>query len=161
MPKLNMINIRPATKQDSSIIRELIHDLAVYERLEHEMIATEDDLRKTIFEQKCAEVFIAEWDGHAVGFSLFFQNYSTFLGKPGIYLEDLFVKEDFRGLGIGSALLINLARIAKQRGCGRFEWSVLDWNTPAIDFYKSLGAEMMDGWTTCRLSGDNLERLPK
>ena len=156
-----MINIRPATKKDISIIRELIHDLAVYERLEHEMIATEDDLRKTIFEQNCAEVFIAEWDGKAAGFSLFFQNYSTFLGKPGIYLEDLFVKPDFRGLGIGSALLINLARIAKQRGCGRFEWSVLDWNTPAIDFYKSLGAEMMDGWTTCRLSTQGIDYLSK
>jgi GNAT superfamily N-acetyltransferase len=159
--KENMINIRPATRDDTAIIRSLIHDLAVYERLEDEMIATEDDLQKTIFEQRCAEVFIAEWDGKAVGFSLFFQNYSTFLGKPGIYLEDLFVKDDFRGLGIGRALLINLARIAKQRGCRRFEWSVLDWNTSAIEFYKSLGAEMMDGWTGCRLSAKGIENLSK
>lgn len=155
------IKIRNAKIDDIPIIRELIHELAVYEKLEDEMTASNEDLKKTLFEQKHAEVLIAEYDSMPVGFALFFHNYSTFLGKPGLYLEDLFVKETYRGRGIGKQLLIKLAKIAKDRNCGRFEWSVLDWNTPSINFYLKMGAVPMDDWTVYRVTGQALDDLSK
>ena len=124
------------------------------------MVATEAGLKSTLFGKKpAAEVVIASFDGLPVGFALFFSSYSTFLGKPGLYLEDLFVQPKFRGKGIGKKLLIHLAKIAVDRNYGRFEWSVLDWNTPAIEFYESLGAKPMDGWTVYRIAGENLSNL--
>ncbi|MGD8326391.1 MAG: GNAT family N-acetyltransferase [Sphingomonadales bacterium] len=155
-----MANIRFATEDDISIILEFIRALAEYEKLSHEAIASEDGLRKTLFgERPYAEVLVAEVDNAPAGFALFFHNYSTFLGKPGLYLEDLFVKPDFRGHGLGKALFAELARIAMERDCGRLEWWVLDWNEPAIGFYKSLGAEAMDDWTVYRLTGSALKAL--
>jgi len=135
-------------------------DLAVYEKLEHKLVATEDGLRRTLFgNPRFAEVVFASVDGAEVGFALFFHNYSTFLGQPGIYLEDLFVKPELRGRGYGKALLAHLARLAKERGCGRVEWAVLDWNKPSIDFYRSIGAVPMDDWTVFRLIGEALDNL--
>ena len=152
--------IRPATAGDVPAILRLIRALAEYEKLLHEAVATEDDLRQTLFGPKPgAEVLLAEQGGRPVGMALFFPNYSTFLGKPGIYLEDLFVEPDCRGQGIGKALLQAVARLAVRRGCGRFEWSVLDWNQPAIDFYRSLGARPMSDWTIFRVTGEALEKL--
>lgn len=154
------LRIRAATAADAPQILAFIKALAVYEKLEHMVVADEAQLRKTLFgERPAAEVRIAEWQGHPAGFALFFHNYSTFLGKPGIYLEDLFVLPDFRGKGIGKALLIHLAQLAVERDCGRLEWSVLDWNTPAIEFYKSLGAVPMDEWTVYRVTGEALPAL--
>lgn len=154
------MEIRAATEADVPLILQFIRDLARYEKLEHKVIATEDALRQTLFgNPRFAEVVFAETDGAAVGFALFFHNYSTFLGRPGIYLEDLFVKAEMRGRGYGKALLAHLARLAQERGCGRLEWAVLDWNSPAIDFYKSLGAVAMDDWTVFRLIGEPLEKL--
>jgi len=141
-------------------ILALIRELAEYERLSHMVSATEEGLRDTLFgERPAAEVLLAEVAGDAVGFALFFPNYSTFLGRGGIYLEDLYVQPAFRGRGLGRALLVRLAALARERGAGRLEWSVLDWNEPAIGFYRNLGAEPLDGWTTFRLSGDALARL--
>ncbi|HZS11556.1 MAG TPA: GNAT family N-acetyltransferase [Nitrospirales bacterium] len=156
------IQIRPATENDVPLILRFIRDLARYEKLEHKVVATEDDLRATLFgNPRFAEVIFAEVDGEAVGFALFFHNYSTFLGRPGIYLEDLFVKPEMRGHGVGKALLAHLARLAQERGCGRLEWSVLDWNAPAIDFYKRLGAVPLDDWRVFRLRSEPLEKLAK
>jgi GNAT superfamily N-acetyltransferase len=155
-----MITIRKATKDDASIILDFIKELAEFEKLSHEVVATTEQLEETLFgERPDAEVFIANYQDQPAGFSLFFYNYSTFLGQRGIYLEDLYVKESLRGKGIGKALLINLAKYAVEQGCGRFEWSVLDWNEKAIDFYKSLGAEPMDEWTVHRVYGKNLIEL--
>lgn len=155
-----MLHIRPAAENDVPLILELIQGLAEYERLAHEVVATEEKLRHTLFGAKpVAEVLIAEQDGTPAGFALFFHNYSTFLAKPGIYLEDLFVKPSFRGKGIGKALLVRLARVAVERDCGRLEWSVLDWNEPAIRFYRSLVSRPMDEWTVHRVSGDALLQL--
>lgn len=152
--------IRKATQPDAALILDFIRLLAVYEKLEHEVSATIDNIEKTLFiKPPAAEVFLAFEDEIAVGFALFFQNYSTFLGKPGIYLEDLYVKEEYRGKGYGKKLLEFIAGVAVERGCGRFEWSVLDWNKPAIDFYKNLGAVAMDGWTVYRVTGDSLAKL--
>ena len=152
--------VRPAHIGDCPTILAFIKQLAEYEKLAHEVVATEEKLQKTLFgEHPGAEVIIAEYQGSAVGFALFFTNYSTFLAKPGIYLEDLYVQPDMRGRGFGKQLLIHLAGLAHQRDCGRLEWSVLDWNQPAIDFYKSLGAESMDDWTVNRLSGESLMTL--
>lgn len=152
--------IRAATAADAAQILRFIKALAVYEKLEHMVVADEAQLRKTLFgERPSAEVRIAEWAGEPAGFALFFHNYSTFLGKPGIYLEDLFVLPEFRGKGIGKALLVHLAQLAVERDCGRLEWSVLDWNTPAIEFYRSLGAVPMDEWTVYRVTGDALPAL--
>lgn len=138
----------------------MIRGLAEYEKLSHMVTATEDALRRTLFnERPAAEVLLASLDGSVVGFALFFINYSTFLGKPGIYLEDLFVKPEARGSGVGFALLRELARIARDRDYGRVEWSVLDWNEPAIGFYKKLGALPMDEWTMFRLTGDAIGAL--
>lgn len=154
------ISIRPATRDDVALILDLIRGLAEYEKLTHECVATEDSLSQTLFgEHPAAEVVIAEEDGKAAGFALFFTNYSTFLARPGMYLEDIFVYPALRGRGIGLRLIQHLAQIAVTRGYGRFEWSVLDWNTPAITFYRSLGAVPMDGWTVQRVSGDALLRL--
>jgi GNAT superfamily N-acetyltransferase len=152
--------IRAATPADTPTIAALIRALADYERLAHEVTLDEAELRAHLFgERRYAEVILAEQDGEVVGFALFFHNFSTFLGKPGIYLEDLFVKPEHRGAGHGKALLAELARIAVERGCGRLEWSVLDWNEPSIVFYRSLGATPMDEWTTYRLFGQALAAL--
>ena len=152
--------IRPATSADVSTIARLIRALAEYERLAHEVVLSERDLHDHLFGPRpFAEVLLAEDGGRAVGFALFFHNYSTFLAKPGIYLEDLFVEPEFRGRGHGKALFAALAKVAVERGCGRLEWAVLDWNEPSIGFYKSLGARAMDEWTVYRLTGDALTKL--
>ncbi len=154
------IALRPATRADIPLILDLIHALAEYEREPDAVEATEDLLEEQLFgEHPGAEVIIAEVDGHGAGFALFFHNFSTWRGRRGLYLEDLFVRPQFRGLGLGRTLMAHLAKLAVQRGCGRFEWSVLDWNTPAIDFYRSLGAVGMDEWTVQRLDGDRLLAL--
>lgn len=154
------ITIRPATEQDVPLIQGFIRDLARYEHLEHEMVATEEGLRKTLFgERRYAEVVFACVGDDPVGFALFFHNYSTFLGKPGIYLEDLFVRPEARGRGIGKRLLAWLAQTAVARDCGRLEWAVLDWNEPSIGFYRSLGAILKSEWQIFRLSGDPLQAL--
>jgi GNAT superfamily N-acetyltransferase len=152
--------IRPATAADTKTICDLIRALADYERLAHEVMLDEDLLRQHLFGPRpYAEVLLAEDGGTIVGFALFFHNYSTFLGTPGIYLEDLFVQPDQRGKGYGKALLAEVARIAVERNCGRVEWCVLNWNEPSISFYRSLGAVAMDEWTTYRLTGDALLRV--
>lgn len=154
------LNIRPATEQDVPVILAFVKDLAIYEKLEHEVVANEALFREHLFgDRPVAEVLIAEWDHEAVGFALFFNNFSTFLGRPGIYLEDLFVLPAMRGRGVGKSLLAYLAQLAVSRGCGRLEWSVLDWNEPAIQFYRSIGAAPMDEWTVQRLTGAALEAL--
>ena len=155
-----LLSIRPATADDVPLIRQLIAELADYERLAHAAVATDADLREALFgPQPAAEVLIGEVDGQPAGFALFFHSFSTFLGKRGLYLEDLFVRPAFRGAGLGRHLMATLARIAVQRGCGRFEWSVLDWNAPAIGFYRRLGAAGMDEWTVQRLEGEALHAL--
>ena len=155
------MNIRFATESDVPQILAFIKHLADYEKLSHEVVASEQMLLDTLFGEKSyAEVLIAETDDQQpAGFALFFYNYSTFLAKPGIHLEDLYVLSEFRNLGIGKALLKKLAAISIERDCGRLEWNVLDWNAPAIDFYKSQGAVLMDGWTTNRVSDDALKNL--
>ena len=154
------IRIERATEADVPLILRLIQGLAVYEKLAHEVTATEEGLRETLFGARpAADVIIAYAGDTPAGFALFFPNYSTFLGKPGLYLEDLFVLPEWRGHGLGLALMKRLAGIAVERGCGRFEWSVLDWNTPAIGFYEGLGARLMDGWSIVRVDGDALTTL--
>ena len=154
------VRIRPATPADLALILSLIRELAEYEKLLHEVTASEADLQRALFGPKpTAECVIAEYAGKAAGFALFFHNFSTFLGKPGIYLEDLYVKPELRGKGIGRGLLAHLAALALSRGCGRFEWAVLDWNEPAIRFYKGLGARMMESWKINRLTGEALQKL--
>lgn len=161
-PNQNSLTIRPAGPDDVDELLALIHELAVYEKAPESAVATPELLHQALFgERPTAEAVIAEWEGKPAGFALFFHNFSTWLGKPGLYLEDLFVREDMRGKGIGKALLLHLAGIARDRDCGRMEWSVLDWNTPAIDFYKALGAEPMDEWTVYRLDAAALENLGK
>ena len=152
--------IKAATASDAPVILSFIKKLAVYEKLADEVTATEDTLRETLFgERRYAEVIIGYHRNEPVGFALFFHNYSTFLGRPGIYLEDLYVDEQHRGKGFGKALLAHLARLTKERNCGRLEWSVLDWNEPSINFYKSLGARPMDDWTIFRVTGESLDKL--
>jgi GNAT superfamily N-acetyltransferase len=152
--------IEPARERDVPLILSLIKGLAEYEKLAHEVVATEERLRQSLFgPHPSAEVVIAYVEDEAVGFALFFHTYSTFLGQRGLYLEDLFVLPEWRGRGAGRALLTHLARIAAERGCGRFEWSVLDWNEPAINFYKNLGAKPMHEWTIFRIAGDSLTAL--
>ena len=154
------LQIRSAVREDVGTILHFIRSLAIYEKLLDDVVADEEKLMRTLFgERPYAEVLIAEWQGNPAGFALFFHNYSTFLAKPGIYLEDLFVDPEYRGKGIGKALLIALARLARERDCGRVEWSVLDWNEPAIGFYKSLGAVPMDEWTIFRVTGPALPKL--
>jgi len=156
--------IRAAKPEDTPTIAALIRELAEYERLSHVVTLDEARLREHLFGRRpYAEVLLAEEAGEAVGYALFFHNYSTFLAQPGIYLEDLFVRPEHRGKGHGKALLAAVARVAVERGCWRLEWVVLNWNQPALDFYRALGAEAMDEWTTNRLTGDALEtvaRLP-
>lgn len=154
------VTIRPALATECKDILHFITQLAIYEKLENEVVATEEILRKNLFgENKSAEVLFLEENGVKVGFALFFQSFSTFLGLPGIYLEDLFVLPEHRGKGYGKKLLAFLARAAIDRGCGRLEWSVLDWNKPAIDFYLSVGSKPMDEWTVHRLTGENLKKF--
>lgn len=156
------LTIRSAKREDVPLIRDFIRQLAEFEKLQHEVTASEENLRSTLFGPKpYAEVLIAEHDGVPAGFALFFHSYSTFLGRPGIYLEDLFVKPSERGRRIGYHLLRHLAAIAVQRGCGRLEWSVLDWNRNAIRFYESLGARERGGWLVYRLDGDALAKLAR
>src|SRR5688572_29568745 len=152
--------IRPATIEDVPTILAFIRALSEYEKLTHEVTATEDDLRRELFgATPRAEVVLACENTTPVGFALFFHNFSTFLGRPGLYLEDVFVLPTHRGKGYGRALMLHLARVAQDRGCGRFEWAVLDWNTPAIEFYRSLGAEPMNQWVIQRVTGDRLTAL--
>lgn len=153
------MKFRFAQEKDVSKILEFIKELAEYEKMSNQVVATEEILKEWIFEKKKAEVIFVEIDGNTAGFALFFHNFSTFLGRSGIYLEDLFVKPEYRGKGCGKALMKKLAQIAVERGCGRFEWSCLDWNTPSIGFYKSLGAQAMDEWTVYRVSGNSLKKL--
>jgi GNAT superfamily N-acetyltransferase len=152
--------IRSATVADVPIIFQLIRDLATYERAPNEVRATETQLTDVLFGEKpVAEVLLAFEDDMPIGFAVFFHNFSTWLGKPGLYLEDLFVKPEVRGKGYGRALLIHLAKIARDRSCGRMEWAVLDWNEPAIQFYKKIGAHPLDEWKIFRLTGDGIARL--
>jgi GNAT superfamily N-acetyltransferase len=156
------LTIRPALPQDLPQVLTFIRELAVYEHLEHEVVATEADLKVALFGPRpYAEVVFACLDGVPVGFALFFHNFSTFLGRPGIYLEDLFVRPEARGAGVGKRLLVWLARAALERGCGRLDWAVLDWNAPSIGFYRSLGAVAVDEWTTFRLTGAALQRVAR
>ena len=154
-----MMTIRPAEEKDCGIILEFIRGLAEYERMSDQVVATEELLREWIFEKKKAEVLIACEGEKPVGFALFFHNFATFLGRAGIYLEDLFVFPEYRGRGYGRALLKRLAQITVERGCGRLEWACLDWNKPSIDFYLSLGAVPMEEWTVYRLTGDTLNAM--
>ena len=152
--------IRPADAADVQVILGFIRALADYEKLLHEVTATEDALREHLFgPMPRAEVVLAEFEGRPIGFALFFHNFSTFLAQPGIYLEDLFVLPEFRGQGFGKALLVHVGRLTKARGCGRYEWAVLDWNEPSIRFYRALGAQPMAGWTVMRVTGEALDRL--
>ena len=154
-----MMTIRFATENDCAMILHFIRDLAEYEKMADQVVASEELLREWIFEKQKAEVLFVCEEGKELGFALFFHNFSTFLGRAGIYLEDLFVLPEYRGKGYGKALLKKLAQIAVERGCGRLEWSCLDWNSPSIDFYRSLGAIPMDDWTTYRLTGETLKKL--
>ncbi len=155
-----MLKIRNAAIEDTPLIFDFIRALAEFERLAHAVHATEDLLRESLFGiRPFAECVIAEWEGAPAGFALFFHNFSTFAGRPGIYLEDLFVKPEHRGKGIGKALLIHLAGLCRERGCARLEWAVLDWNERAIGFYQGLGAKPKDEWTIFRVSGDELQQL--
>ena len=158
---MNNFTIRYAEEKDVSIILSFITELAIYENMLDDVVATEELLHEWIFEKKKAEVILAVEDGKEVGFALFFHNFSTFLGRAGIYLEDLFVLPEYRGRGYGKALLKKLAGIAVERGCGRLEWSCLDWNKPSIDIYLSLGAQPMDEWTVYRLPGETLNNFAK
>ena len=157
---MERFRIRTASEQDVPLILQFIRDLAEYERLAHMVVCTEEQLRNVLFGPRpFAEVIIGEEDGAPAGFALFFHNFSTFLGKPGMYLEDLYVRPKFRSQGLGKALLTQVARIAVERDCGRMEWSVLDWNEPSIRFYERLGANPLSDWTVYRLTGDALRSL--
>lgn len=153
------IAIRSAGRADVPVILGFINDLAEYEHMSDQVVATPELLEEWIFDKGRAEVLLAELDGKPVGFALFFHNFSTFLGRAGIYLEDLFVRPEARGYGAGKALLRKLAGVALERGCGRLEWACLDWNAPSIAFYKAQGAEPMEEWTTYRLTGESLRRM--
>lgn len=155
------LTFRYATENDVSLILQFIQALADYEKMSDQVVATESLLKEWIFEKQKAEVLFAVAENKEVGFALFFHNFSTFLGRAGIYLEDLFVLPEYRGKGYGKAILKKLASITLERGCGRLEWSCLNWNQPSIDFYLSLGAEPMSDWTVYRITGDTLTRLGK
>lgn len=154
---MSRITYRFARPEDTHLIMQFIRALAVYEKMEDEVVGNEELLKEWIFAKQKAEVLFACVDGKEAGFALFFHNFSTFLARAGIYLEDLYVLEEYRGTGCGKGLLKKLAEIAEERGCGRLEWCCLDWNHPSIDFYLSLGAQPMDGWTTYRMAGDTLK----
>jgi GNAT superfamily N-acetyltransferase len=156
---MEKLKFRTATENDVPLILRFIRELADYERMLNDVVATEESLRKWIFDRKKAEVIFAEIDGTAVGMALYFYNFSTFVGKAGIYLEDLFVKKEFRGKGYGRALLNQIARTAIEQDCGRVEWACLDWNQPSIDFYRAMGAVPLNDWTLFRVSGEALTRL--
>lgn len=156
---MNGLTFRFAEEKDCGLILHFIKELAAYEKLSDQVVATEDLLREWIFEKEKAEVIFACEDGEEIGFALFFHNFSTFLGRAGIYLEDLFIKPEHRGKGYGRAMLNRLAAIAVERGCGRLEWWCLDWNRPSIDFYLSFGAVPMDEWTVYRITGDTLKAM--
>ncbi len=154
------VSLRFANSGDSKQILEFIRELAVYERMSGEVLATEESVKNTLFGKKVyAEVIFAELDGKAVGFALFFHNYSTFVSRPGLYLEDIYIYPEYRGRGIGKMMMTYLAKLAMERGCGRFEWSCLKWNKSSLDFYASLGAETMNEWVTLRVSGEKLKDL--
>jgi GNAT superfamily N-acetyltransferase len=153
------VNIRPATPQDAALILRFIRELAEFEREPDAVKATEESLAHALFDERSAEAVIAEQEGKPMGFALFFHNFSTWTGRKGLYLEDLYVTPEARGSGVGTALLRHLAGIALDRDCGRFEWAVLDWNTPAIDFYTAMGAESLDEWRIRRVTGDALAKL--
>jgi len=157
--KIENVTFRLAEPKDVGLVLDFIKELANYEKLLHEVVASEEILMETIFENKAAEVVIAEYDKEPVGFALFFHNFSTFLGRPGLYLEDLYVRPEMRGRGIGKLLLAYLAKLAIDRKCGRLEWWCIDWNTPSIEFYKSLGALPMDEWTVYRVTDKALVDL--
>lgn len=156
---MSEINFRFAEEKDVALILQFIKELADYEKMLNEIVATEELLKEWLFDKKKAEVIFALEDGKEVGFALFFHNFSTFLGRCGIYLEDLYVKPEHRGKGYGKGLLKKMAQIAVERGCGRLEWWCLDWNKPSIDFYLSMGAKAMDDWTVYRISGDTLKNM--
>ena len=155
------LTFRKAERNDTALVLQFIRELAEYEKMQDEVVADVDTLVEWIFDKEKAEVIFAVADGVEVGFALFFHNFSTFLGRAGIYLEDLYVKPEYRGKGIGKAILKKLAYIAVERGCGRLEWCCLDWNRPSIDFYLSLGAKPMSEWTVYRVTGDTLNDLAK
>lgn len=159
MSENKQLTFRFAKRNDVPLILKFIKELADYEKLLHEVVATEAVLEQWIFDKEKAEVIFAMVDEEEVGFALFFHNFSTFLGRAGIYLEDLYVKPEYRGNGYGKAILNQLAKIAVERGCGRLEWWCLDWNKPSIDFYRSLGAEAMDEWTVYRITGETLRKM--
>lgn len=160
MTATTQFSIRPATPADVPHIQAMIIELAVFEKLEHMVVATEALLHEGLFgAQPACEAIVGEDNGEVVSFALFFHNFSTFLTKKGLYLEDLYVRQSQRGKGFGTLMLQRLAQLALERGCGRFEWSVLDWNTPAIDFYKAMGADVMPDWRICRVTGDSLTAL--
>jgi len=157
---MSQLQIRKAKESDAHVIVWFVRQLAEYERLSHEAVMTEESVRQSLFGPRpAAEVLLGYSEDKPAAFAVFFHNFSTFLGKPGLYLEDLFVVPEMRGRGFGRAMLVELARIARQRNCGRFEWAVLDWNEPAIEFYKKLGAVPMNEWTIFRVAGEALERL--
>lgn len=159
--KLNDFKLRFAEANDVPLILRFIRELADYEKMLHEVVATEEVLRESLFERKIAEVIIGEYKNKPVGFALFFHNFSTFLGRPGIYLEDLYVKSEMRGKGIGKIILSFLAKLAIERKCGRLEWWCLDWNEPSVEFYKQLGAVPMDDWTVYRVHDKALDKLAR
>jgi GNAT superfamily N-acetyltransferase len=159
--EIQAFEIRQAKENDVKLILQFIKGLGEYEKLSHEVVATEEKLYKTLFQQKMAEVIIGEYNGNPVGFALFFHNYSTFLGQAGIYLEDLYILPEMRGNGFGKGMLKYLAKLAVERDCGRLEWACLDWNEPSICFYKGLGAKALDDWTVYRVTGETLVDLAK
>ena len=157
--KVSNFKIRFAEEEDTKLILDFIKELANYEKLLNEVVATEEILFDSLFVQKKAEVIIGEYDGKPVGFALFFHNFSTFLGKPGIYLEDLYIKPEMRGKGLGKIMLSFLGKLAVERNCGRLEWWCIDWNEPSIEFYKGMGAKAMDEWTVYRVDNVALSNL--
>jgi len=156
---IEQFKIRPAEENDVNLILQFIKGLGEYEKLSHEVVASEEKLRNTLFKHKMAEVIIGEYNNEPVGFALFFHNYSTFLGQAGIYLEDLFINPDMRGKGFGKMMLKYLAKLAVERDCGRLEWACLDWNEPSVCFYKGLGAKALEEWTVYRLTGETLDEM--
>lgn len=157
--RVENFTIRFATPEDTGLILKFIKELAEYEKLLHDVVADEETLRTSLFHRKAAEVIIGEYQGRPVGYALFFHNFSTFLGRPGLYIEDLYITPEMRGEGFGRVMLSFLAKLAKERDCGRLEWWCLDWNLPSINFYKRIGAQAMEDWTVYRVTDDTLDEL--